>query len=400
MNLTAILLLTMIGAVPVEATTLEGKSFSGDLAALTSTTATVEVEGAREQIPVQDLHQLQFHEPPSSTRPAELELRLGGGSRLSAEQVELTARAAEVTTLVLGGLSIPRPYVVSIRLAKLDRKVEAAWNELLSREVRDDLVVVRKGDALDHVAGVVSTIDETTVQLLLDGSPVPIPRERVFGVILAGAESPRVPPVGRLELMNGDRLAVSSGLSLTDNQRSETQVQWGFTCEFAGVGGFIAAEDVARIDFSLGKVLYLVDEEPTEVAYPTEHELFLLDVWKYRKGVNSYSDPLQIGRRTYPRGLWIHSGTKLSYRLGREYRHFRAIAGIAEGLGQSCDPTVGLVIRGDGQELYSETISRGDQPRELDVDVSGVRDLLIEVTSTDPNGICEHLGLGDARFIK
>jgi hypothetical protein len=391
MNLTATLLLSLAGVIPVEATTLDGKSATGELSALTTRSVTVDVAGESRSLPVAELHELRLHKP-SVARPSAREIRLHDGSRIGIDELQLTSRTAAVTSAVFGSVEVPRPSVHSLRLGKIDSKVEAAWNDLLQRQTRDDLVVVRKGDALDHVAGVISGIDEKAVQLLLDGSPVPVPRERVFGVILAASASSRSPTLlGNLETVNGDRLAIAA-ISLTNEE---------FTVETAaGPSARIPAGQVARIDFSLGKISYLVDLQPTQVAYPTEHELFLLDVWKYRAGTNSQNDPLRVGHQDYPRGLWIHSGTTLTWRLNREYRHLRGVAGIAAGISESCDPTVGLVIRGDGRVLLDVPVSRSDDVRDLDVDVGGVRELQIEVTSSHPEGICEHLGLGDVRVIK
>lgn len=390
MNLTVALLLTLVGALPVEATTLDGVAVEGELSSLSSQSATIQVDGNAEELPVANLHLLRLHEAPGSRQPP-MQVQLRDGSQIALEQVELSARSAMLTTKSLGPLELARTDLASLRLARLDSQVESAWNDLIQRESRDDVVVVRKGDALDHVEGVISGIDGEAVRLLLDGSPVPIPRDRVFGVVLAAADPKGAKAVGRLDLSGGDRLAIAS--VVLENEAFAVQLA-------AGPRVVIAPEDLARIDFSLGKIAYLSDMEPMNVVYPTEHELFLLDVWKYRRGENSMSHPLEVGHKTYERGLWIHSGTTLSYRLNKEYRRLRAVAGIAEGIGESCQPTIGLVLRGDGKELLNVSITRGDDPRELDVDVADVRELQIEVTSTDPDGICEHLGLGDVRVIK
>jgi hypothetical protein len=390
MNLTAALLLTIAGAIPVEATTLDGMTAAGKLSALSNDSATLDVDGESRSLPIAELHELRLHKP-AAARPPARQIRLHDGSQIGLEDVRLSSRTANVTSGLFGSVEFPRRSVHSIRLGKLDSKVQSAWDGLLQRQSRDDVVVIRKGDALDHIAGVVSGIDDKSVQLLLDGSPVPVPRERVFGVILASADARAAGIRGVLETVNGDRLAV--GVARLDGEQMLLETA-------AGPSVAVATAEIARIDFSLGKIAYLVDLEPTRVTYPTEHELFLLDVWKYRAGTNSQNDPLRVGHQDYPRGLWIHSGTTLTWRLNREYRHLRGVAGIAAGISENCAPTVGLVIRGDGRELLSETISRGDDVRDLDVDVSGVRELQIEVNSTHPDGICEHLGLGDVRVIK
>lgn len=390
MNLTATLLLLFAGAIPVEATTLDGVTTAGELSELTGQAAIVTVDGAAQQLPFADLHELRLRDPATQRPPAQ-QVRLHDGSQFGVNEIGVSSQAASIVHPTFGSFEVPRSAVASIRLGKIDSKVESAWSELLNRETRDDLVVIRKGDALDFVDGVISGIDDESVRLLSGGSPFPVPRKNVFGIVFATSSKADSTPVGRLDLVSGGQAIIDS-ITLKDDAFAVRLV--------AGPELMVPSDDVARIDFSLGKVLFLADAEPTDVTYPTDHELFLLDVWKYRKGRNSYNDPLQVGRKTYPHGLWIHSGTTLRYRLNREYRHFRAVAGIAGGIGDTCKPSVGLVIRGDGRELSNLTISRGDEVRDLDIDLTGVRELEIDVTSTDPDGVCEHLGLGDARVIK
>ena len=123
------------------------------------------------------------------------------------------------------------------------------------------MVVVRKGDALDHVEGVISGIDGEAVKLLLDGSPVPIPRERVFGVILAAADPKSAKAVGRLNLTDGDRLAVASVVLENGS--------FGGSTRGGSESGDRRRTTWRAIDFSLGKIVYLSDMEPTNVVYPT-----------------------------------------------------------------------------------------------------------------------------------
>ena len=62
MNLTATLLLSFVGALPVEATTLDGAAVSGELSALTAQSATIVTEGTAAELPVAKLHLLRLHE--------------------------------------------------------------------------------------------------------------------------------------------------------------------------------------------------------------------------------------------------------------------------------------------------------------------------------------------------
>jgi hypothetical protein len=86
MNLTATLLLTLAGAIPVEATTLDGRSATGELSALTTRSVTVDVEGESQSLPVAELHELRLHKP-SAARPPAREIRLHDGSRIGVDEL-------------------------------------------------------------------------------------------------------------------------------------------------------------------------------------------------------------------------------------------------------------------------------------------------------------------------
>lgn len=390
MNPTASIALFLAGMIPVDATTLDGLSYTGELTYLDSRVAKLAIDGESKSLPVDNLHGLRIGTLKDAGQTTQV-LQLRDGSTISFEQFETTARSARVITPLLGQLEFARGAINHVRFARLDSKIESAWEELAGRESRDDLVILRKGDALDHVAGVISTVDDESVQLLLEGSAIPVPRSRVFAIVFAGSEPAGPEPVGHIELQGGDQLTVTSILLHED----------GFHVDLAAGGTvLLAAADILYVDYSLGKVAYLDGMKPAEIDYPTDHPLFLMDVWRYRQGENSLGEPLRIGRETFNHGLWIHSGTRLTYRLNRSYRHLRATCGIAEGIGEACQPEIGLMIRGDGRELLDISLARGDEPRDLEIDVSEVRELEIEVTSTNPDGVCEHLGLGDARVIK
>lgn len=384
-------LLCLLG-LPIDASLLDGQQLSAELQSVNSTETVLLVDGEARTLPLSELQEFRFTSSASgaqlpSSRPS---VRLRDGSLLTADSLTVAKQQFTLINSQLGELDLPQASVSSVRLVPLDSTIDPAWDEFLSRDTRDDLIVVRKGDALDHVAGVVSTISEDSIGLLLDGRAIDLPRKRVFGIVYAASEVEVPSPLCVIEFIDGQRLAAAK-LDFTDDTLSLTTSE--------GQELSPAADMIKRIDFSLGKIMYLAQMEPTSIDYPTDHPLYLEAVWKYRKGQNSRGAPLQLGGRQYDNGIWIHSGTVLRYRLGRQYRRLQSLMGIDEDLGD-CAPKIGVVIRGDGKALFEQDVTREDDVRELDLDVSEVRELEIEVVSNDPNGICEHLDLVEARLIK
>ncbi len=100
----------------------------------------------------------------------------------------------------------------------------------------------------------------------------------------------------------------------------------------------------------------------------------------------------------YERGIALHSRTVAVYRLSGPYRRFQAIAGIDDRVRPRGN--VRLIISGDGRELLAKTIAGTDAPLEIDVDLTGVRRLTIEVDFGEDLDVADHLDLCEARIVK
>ena len=132
---------------------------------------------------------------------------------------------------------------------------------------------------------------------------------------------------------------------------------------------------------------------------PSQTEVSYHDV---KINQNFTGKPLQLGNTIYARGLCIHSKTELAYRLSKEMRRFQAMMGIDNYVAQNGLGDVHVVIKGDDKTLL-DTIVRGtDEPKKLDLDVTGVvvLDILVDFVGDDDLGVGDHLDLADAKFIK
>jgi hypothetical protein len=84
--------------------------------------------------------------------------------------------------------------------------------------------------------------------------------------------------------------------------------------------------------------------------------------------------------------------------LEGKYKEFKTIVGMDDMVGGDGHPEV--KIEGDGRELFTGTISRKDKRRELALDVKGVKQLRIVVTSSGLFDFGDHVDLADARLCK
>src|SRR5690606_41650545 len=102
-------------------------------------------------------------------------------------------------------------------------------------------------------------------------------------------------------------------------------------------------------------------------------------LWHFRKGTASKSAPLKVGAEETitRRGLWLHSGVTVRYRINRDFRRLAGLVGMDHNV--RGNKAVQLVIVGDGRTLLDRKIAWTDPPLPLDLAVEGIRDLEIRV---------------------
>lgn len=395
-----LLLATLLAAnPPVTITRLDESTQAGTLAALDGTQARIAPDSApgdAADVPIADLRSLTFPgvTPPSPhDDPPATDVILIDGSRLAGKQVTVSRQDVRLDSESFRELTIPLPQVRSLRLGPIDAKVATRWNELHARENPSDLLVVRKQDLLDFVEGSVGEITDKQVTFLLNGNSVSVPRERAFGVIYAHRPAPRESATAQVQT-GRNRLNVGECLLDGDNFRLKL---------LSGLSLQVAADRVHLIEFA-GRIRYLEDLEAV-VSYP-EGITDLEKLWHFRRGTASNGAPLKIGAEESitRRGLWLHSGVTVRYRINRDFRRLAGLVGMDHNV--RGNKAVQLVIVGDGRTLFDRKIAWSEEALPLDLDVEGVRDLEIRVerlpefVSTDLFATQEHLSLGDLRVIR
>ncbi|QDZ16205.1 NPCBM/NEW2 domain-containing protein [Humibacter ginsenosidimutans] len=110
----------------------------------------------------------------------------------------------------------------------------------------------------------------------------------------------------------------------------------------------------------------------------------------------NYTDPDTGATPTYTKGLGVHAASSITYYLGGRCTRFTADVGLQ-------NPFTGNIIftvDGDGQQLYqSRTFTPGFAPEHLNVDVTGVQYIDLDVDPTTAGNINGAHGVwGDAKF--
>jgi len=164
-----------------------------------------------------------------------------------------------------------------------------------------------------------------------------------------------------------------------------------------------ALTGIVRIDFSHGKIVYLSDlESETREWTPyfkTSKEIPALSQFFAPKADRSlHAGPMVLDRKTYAKGLALHSRTRVVYRLPDKFHRFKATVGIDDRVRPQGNAR--LVIQGDDRVLLETTVTGQEPAKPVDLDLSGIRRLSILVDYGADFDIGDHVDLGEARILK
>lgn len=398
--LSTLITAVVLAAPPVEVSTFSGSEHKGELTALADGRLTLTEEGEEKKLALDDILELRL---PGKSEPVESsahEVLLTDGSRLNCQKVNSTEKTFSLEHPSLGKLEIPAEFVNSVRLAPSANAVAEVWAKLTERRGNSDLLVIRKDNLLDHIKGGVGPISDDKVQFFLGGQQNPINRSKLYGVIFGNRKLPTAVPVARAILSNNDTVELKS-LSYS-GEAFEGELM-------AGAKVTLPIDKIVTLDFSLGKVQFLSDITPrknkTELPFYFANEPIPeidLEYHSVKINKNFSGKPLQLGKTVYARGLCIHPKTELAYRLSKEMRRFQAMMGIDNVVAQRGLGDVKVTISGDGKPLLETIVRAGDEPRKVDLDVTGVvvLEILVDRAREDDLGVGDHLNLADAKLIK
>lgn len=100
----------------------------------------------------------------------------------------------------------------------------------------------------------------------------------------------------------------------------------------------------------------------------------------FRGNTNQDKLVLELGGELYEKVLYAHAPSVYTFKIGKEWKHFKAAGGLQAGTG-----SMGLSqfsVIGDGRILAHPAILKGNEAKSINVDVSGVTKLQLKVDST------------------
>jgi hypothetical protein len=127
-----------------------------------------------------------------------------------------------------------------------------------------------------------------------------------------------------------------------------------------------------------------------------------------RKDRATSDHPLQMGGAKYEHGLGLHAPAVAMFSLDGKTEKFHAVVGFSDFPGDR--GSIEFILTGDGKVLYRSGVIKGglyskgvvtipaEAPKVVDVALTGVKKLKIEVSDTGDNKWGDHANLVDATF--
>lgn len=375
-----------------ELRTLDGQTLSGDLVRISDKEIVLRTEGKEVATPIEQVLGLDLKQPGKVTAASYSAVELIDGSVLACSQFTPKAQTAHLTLVSGQETKVPLDTVAHVYKDAQDPATVAWWKEKAAKKRNSDLLGVRNAaKVLEELPGTFGDADADGKTIKFDVDSANNPRDlkldRVAGILFLrrGAALPKETKC-RLTDTSGNLLMVAEVQTTPNGYRFTTPV--GATVEYA-------AEALARLDYSKGKLAFLSDLEPLAVV-----EKFALERFgHYRKDKNLDGGPLRLKNQVYSKGLSVPATTELQYNLEGEYREFRAVVGIDDLVGGSEAATT-LRVEGDGKELLAVAVSRKEGPKPIALNVKGVQKLKIIVASDGLIDLGKHLDLADAKVSK
>lgn len=349
----------------------EGRRWSGLLRSLTPERLVLAGEATNELRPA-ELRLAEF----SGRRAAPFErgaaVLLANGDRLVAEPVRmddanLTVRwtnlpgepEVEIPLETVRGVMLSVPETSGPRIRLLTTVLEHGDNS--------DLLLLDNGDRL---SGELTAMDETSVSLDGPVGETKVSRGGVRAIGLnpelisfPGTDGPRV----LLMLTNGS-IITARDLQLQSKDRLELEAAFGPRLD-------VPLSAVVSLRFEGERIVPLSSLEPASYEFTP----YVGGHWELRRDRSVSGGPLQVRGVEYPRGLGMHSRSRVSYNLGGQYRSFQAIAGIDDAT--AGEGSAVFAIEVDGRRVFtSPAVSGVDEPLKIPpIDLTGAQRLTLIV---------------------
>ncbi len=380
---------TLSADVPVEATRIDGSVITGEwLSVEEPGKISLQAKDGREILSADDLISLRFIDAFAPTRSHQWAVTVwcNNGSIIPADIIDgndavvhLKTPFAERVTVALKDIAAIQWNRHRARFGKLMQEHLAARSES-----KDTLIALRDGKARS-LEGAIEAISSDGGSFNFRTRILRFTPSNAVGLVLAAAGNTRPAPaicvIDDEYRIAGDILRTSSD-SISLRGVSDATIS-------------LSVPTIREIRFHSTRVVYLSDLKPTGQQHRSAFDIR----WPVRVDRAVSNRPMAMKGRSYAKGLGVHAHNEITYELDQAYQSFAATIGIDD----FTRPAGHVIFQvfGDDRELFnSSPITGRDEPRDVLVDLAGVRIIRLVVTQAQQLDIGDHADWANARLIK
>jgi hypothetical protein len=327
--------------------------------------------------------------------PLRTQLVLADGGLLVADVLKLDKERLQVDSALLGALGLPLECVQGI---VFQPPALPQARDLLARQLADrkdaegrtldaDRLILANGDQLQ---GTIIALDDRSVHLERGSQVARIELVRLAALafnplLLSGQPARGLHAL--VGLRDGSRLDVAR-LAIDGSQA---------VLDVAAVpasGWKAPAEALVFVQPLGGEAMYLSD---LPVA-GYRHVPFLETPWPYQLDRSTSGAQLRAGGSIYPKGIGMHSASRLSWELDRAYARFEAEVALDDEVAGGGSVTFRVFVDRE-QKLATPVVRGGQPPLPISVDLRGAKQLSLVVDFADRGDQHDHADWLNARLL-
>lgn len=144
-------------------------------------------------------------------------------------------------------LSVTPSIMTSLQFRNLNKAVREASSQNAGAPVlTDEMLIIRPGDQIDRIPGVILGLDESSVSFSFDGQTIPAPRTKLAGLVWAQPEESPYKPTIRIRTLDGSKWEATE-LRFLESGEKGPLFQWTLR---SGIDCVCEPKQVMSIDFS------------------------------------------------------------------------------------------------------------------------------------------------------
>ncbi len=234
---------------------LQGEEVDGKLDSMSTDEVVIEVKGQKVVYKGNAIERIEFSNKLSAALDP-IELTLVDGTQLIGAKLRGKDSGWQFGDSAGGVIDLGPGSVRSALVKQLGAEARVAWNAALTEAVESDsLMVVRPGNVLDRVNGMVNEVRESKVLFDLDGQNVEVAFEKLAGIIWFRKPLDRIKPTIRIQLNDHSTWYVESLQSSSVGIDVQTQFAKSIKLPF---------NKILRVDYAHANLKWLNEIEPIE----------------------------------------------------------------------------------------------------------------------------------------